>query len=102
MNWIRCGLAIAISLLLAEMSLAPDAQALGGKEKHSAQVACEVFAQNGDIISLPLPKTIARLVQAGATAEGAIVRNDDGDELGMVRDPWGFAVQLVKRAKAML
>src|SRR5712691_7876234 len=35
-----------------------------------------------------------RLLAAGATAAGDIGRNDAGDELAMLRDPWGFAVQL--------
>lgn len=45
--------------------------------------------------------TIHRLAKAGATPEGGITRNPDGDELGMVRDPWGFAVQLVHRTHPM-
>lgn len=43
-----------------------------------------------------------KLIQAGATAEGEIIHNDDGDELAMLRDPWGVPVQLVKRAQPML
>lgn len=43
-----------------------------------------------------------RLLQAGATAEGDISTNDDGDRLAMVRDPWGLPLQLAKRAKPML
>jgi glyoxylase I family protein len=39
-----------------------------------------------------------RLLRAGATAEGEIARTPTGDEIAMVRDPWGFAIQLVKRA----
>ena len=46
--------------------------------------------------------TRQRLVKAGATLEGDIAFNDEGDELAMVRDPWGFPVQLVKRAKPMV
>ncbi|HVM59451.1 MAG TPA: VOC family protein [Verrucomicrobiae bacterium] len=45
--------------------------------------------------------TRARLMQAGATAVGEMTVTDSGDELAMLRDPWGLAVQLVKRAKAM-
>jgi uncharacterized glyoxalase superfamily protein PhnB len=44
----------------------------------------------------------ARLLQAGCTAEGEMTVTDSGDELAMLRDPWGFAVQLVKRAVPML
>jgi len=43
----------------------------------------------------------ARLLQAGATAEGEVTTTPSGDDLAMLRDPWGFAVQLVKRAVPM-
>ena len=42
-----------------------------------------------------------RLVLAGATAEGGIDTNPLGDNLTMLRDPWGFALQLVKRGTPM-
>jgi hypothetical protein len=42
------------------------------------------------------------LIKAGATPQGDINTNDDGDQLAMVRDPWGLPVQLVKRTKAMI
>lgn len=45
--------------------------------------------------------TRARLLQAGASAEGEVTVSDSGDDLAMLRDPWGFAVQLVKRAVPM-
>jgi glyoxylase I family protein len=41
--------------------------------------------------------TRARLLAAGATAEGEIVRRETGDQLAMLRDPWGVPLQLVKR-----
>ena len=44
----------------------------------------------------------ARLLKAGATAEGEVSSNADGDQLAMLRDPWGLALQLVKRTKPML
>lgn len=43
-----------------------------------------------------------RLLAAGATAVGEIVDTPAGDQLAMLRDPWGFAVQLVKRARVMV
>jgi len=43
-----------------------------------------------------------KLLQAGATAEGEVSANDAGDQLAMCRDPWGFPVQLVKRAEPMI
>jgi catechol 2,3-dioxygenase-like lactoylglutathione lyase family enzyme len=46
--------------------------------------------------------TRTRLLQAGATPEGEVVVADNGDELAMLRDPWGFAIQLVKRSRPML
>ena len=46
--------------------------------------------------------TRARLLAAGATAEGEIVRNENGDTVAMLRDPWGLPVQLVQRASPMI
>jgi len=43
-----------------------------------------------------------RLMKAGATAEGEVMVSDTGDNLAMLRDPWGFAIQLVKRRTPML
>ena len=43
-----------------------------------------------------------RLVKAGARLVDDYFTNPDGDELAMLRDPWGVPVQLVKRAKPML
>ena len=36
------------------------------------------------------PATRARLLAAGATAEGDVIKNDQGDEVAMLRDPWGL------------
>ena len=46
--------------------------------------------------------TRARLLAAGATAEGDVNVTDAGDHLAMLRDPWGFAVQLVHRRNPMI
>lgn len=43
-----------------------------------------------------------RLVAAGATVASEVTTTVAGDELLMLRDPWGFAVQLVTRAQPML
>jgi hypothetical protein len=43
-----------------------------------------------------------RLLSAGATAVGEITVNPAGDHLAMLRDPWGFPVQLVRRAERMI
>jgi glyoxylase I family protein len=46
--------------------------------------------------------TVKKLTAAGAKIVGDITKAPDGDELAMLRDPWGFAIQLAKRAKPML
>lgn len=43
-----------------------------------------------------------KLIAAGATAVGEVTVTPAGDELAMLRDPWGVAIQFVKRAKPML
>ena len=43
-----------------------------------------------------------RLVAAGATLAEDRFTNAAGDELVMLRDPWGVGLQLVKRATPML
>lgn len=42
-----------------------------------------------------------RLLNAGATAEGDMMTIACGDQLAMLRDPWGFAIQLARRATPM-
>jgi glyoxylase I family protein len=49
-----------------------------------------------------VPAVRTRLLAAGATAEGDVVRNPAGDEVAMLRDPWGLAVQLIRRADPMI
>jgi catechol 2,3-dioxygenase-like lactoylglutathione lyase family enzyme len=49
-----------------------------------------------------VPGETARLVAAGATCVSGPSRLDSGDEIAMLRDPWGLAIQLVKRADPML
>ncbi len=43
-----------------------------------------------------------KLIAAGATAVGEVTVTPAGDELAMLRDPWGVAIQFVKRDKPML
>jgi glyoxylase I family protein len=43
-----------------------------------------------------------QLLGAGATAVGEITVNPAGDQLAMLRDPWGFPVQLVHRSVRMI
>lgn len=43
-----------------------------------------------------------RLIAAGATADGDVVTTESGDTVAMLRDPWGLAVQLVRRRAPMI
>jgi glyoxylase I family protein len=47
-------------------------------------------------------KTRARLLAAGATAESDITVAPSGDELTMLRDPWGLPLQVLKRRVPMI
>ncbi len=46
--------------------------------------------------------TRRRLLAAGATAVGEITTSASGDELAMLRDPWGLAIQLVRRSRPLV
>lgn len=46
--------------------------------------------------------TRARLLEAGATAEGDVQMTPAGDEVTMLRDPWGFPIQFVRRKTWMI
>lgn len=43
-----------------------------------------------------------RLVKAGAKVVEDMITSPAGDDLVMLRDPWGTALQLVRRATAMV
>jgi predicted enzyme related to lactoylglutathione lyase len=43
-----------------------------------------------------------RLVAAGATTVGDVQISPAGDHLAMLRDPWGLAIQLVRRETPMI
>lgn len=49
-----------------------------------------------------LDETIARLRDAGATLESEGTKNARGDELAMLRDPWGVCLQLAKRISPLI
>ncbi len=53
-------------------------------------------------MSADLDSTKDKLVKAGATVAQDINKTPAGDEILVVRDPWGFPLQFVKRAKQML
>ena len=46
--------------------------------------------------------TRQQLIAAGATAVGEVQTTPAGDQLAMLRDPWGLPVQLVQRAVRMI
>ena len=46
--------------------------------------------------------TRARLLAAGATAEGEVHTTPSGDVMAMLRDPWGLPIQFVKRKERMI
>lgn len=46
--------------------------------------------------------TRTRLIGAGAAPVGDVQMNDVGDEVAMLRDPWGIPVQLVRRRVRMI
>jgi len=43
-----------------------------------------------------------RLIAAGATTVGEATTTPTGDRIAMLRDPWGLAIQFVRRADPML
>ena len=47
-------------------------------------------------------ETCRKLIAAGATIASEIAVTDSGDELAMLRDPWGVSIQFLKRANPML
>ena len=46
--------------------------------------------------------TRKRLVAAGASLDGDIDQRANGDKLAFLRDPWGYAIQLVQRVTPMI
>lgn len=48
-----------------------------------------------------IPAAIEKLTAAGATIVGDYEVSETGDEMAMLRDPWGIPLQLMKRAEAM-
>lgn len=74
----------------------------------NAEVAFHEFGQiepmalHLALVSHDIEADCARLLAAGGTAEGEISTNAAGDRLVMIRDPWGFCLQLVQRTVAMI
>jgi catechol 2,3-dioxygenase-like lactoylglutathione lyase family enzyme len=48
-----------------------------------------------------VPGAVEKLTAAGATNFSDYQTADSGDEMAMLRDPWGIPLQLMKRAEAM-
>lgn len=46
-------------------------------------------------------RTREALLAAGATAEGEVEKTPAGDDIAMLRDPWGLPIQLVRRAQPL-
>ncbi|HEY3291824.1 MAG TPA: VOC family protein [Anaerolineae bacterium] len=46
--------------------------------------------------------TVDKLLDAGATLYSDIALTAAGDQLVMLRDPWGFCIQFAKRQKPMI
>jgi hypothetical protein len=46
--------------------------------------------------------TLQRLLEAGASRAGEVTMTPAGDEMVFLRDPWGVALQLVKRSSPLL
>jgi glyoxylase I family protein len=67
----------------------PDYAAMDPMVLHVAFVAADVAEAR------------RQLIAAGATPVGDIATNEAGDQLAMLRDPWGLALQLVKRTRAL-
>ncbi len=68
----------------------PDYRAMDPLVFHIAFVAADVGG------------TRARLLAAGATSAGEVTVTPAGDEMTFLRDPWGVALQFVRRATPLL
>ncbi len=53
-------------------------------------------------VSNDIEQDARRLIAAGATQVGDFDTAPNGDHFAMLRDPWGLAIQLVKRATSMI
>jgi predicted enzyme related to lactoylglutathione lyase len=49
-----------------------------------------------------VPGTVRKLVQAGAKLVSGPETKPNGDQLAMLRDPWGLAIQLCRRGSPMV
>ena len=49
-----------------------------------------------------VPATVRRLLAAGATLTAGPQNLPNGDEIAMLRDPWGLPIQLCRRGEPMV
>ena len=52
--------------------------------------------------AVDIEAAVRRLTAAGATLVGGPGTTPAGDQLAMLRDPWGFSIQLTQRAEPMV
>lgn len=74
---------------------------------HAAAGVPDYFAMNPLVLHVAfavadMNATRERLLAAGATAAGDVAVTPAGDELAMLRDPWGVPLQLVRRVSPLL
>jgi glyoxylase I family protein len=81
--------------VLIEIYKSTAAQTPDYHAKHPAQLHLAFVSEN-------LKADRDRLVAAGAQVFEDYFTSSAGDEILMLRDPWGIGLQLVKRAKPML
>jgi catechol 2,3-dioxygenase-like lactoylglutathione lyase family enzyme len=72
-----------------KLAKVPDYSAMHNHELHIAFMVDDVKA------------ACQKLIAAGAKMDGEIVITPEGDEIAIVRDPWGIPIQFVKRATPM-
>ena len=54
------------------------------------------------LVSEDIEQDLGRLKTVGASPVGEPFQTANGDLLAMLRDPWGFSLQLVQRAQPMI
>lgn len=81
---------VVIELYGHQRAPVPEYAALDPLVLHLAFVSTDVAAD------------LDRLLAAGAARAGEIQRTPAGDEMTFLRDPWGVALQLVKRKRPLL
>src|SRR5437667_10293239 len=81
---------VMVEIYRNPQAMVPDYNSMNPLLLHVAFVSKDVAADRD------------RLVKAGARIAEDLTKTAAGDELAMLRDPWGTAIQLVKRANPML